>query len=59
MATTFAALENCITLTISIMKDNLAGNSDYSEVIEKLRKAILTHHEPSGVTYEVPKRKRT
>ena len=38
--------------------DNLAGNSDYAEVMEKLRKEIPSHHEPSGVTYKVPKRKR-
>jgi len=37
---------------------NLAGNSDYAEVMEKLRKEIPSHHEPSGVTYKVPKRKR-
>jgi arylsulfatase A-like enzyme len=38
--------------------DNLAGNSDYAEVMEKLRKEIPTHHEPSGVTYVPPKRNR-
>ena len=37
--------------------DNLAGNSDYAEVMEKLRKEIPSHHEPSGVTYKVPKLK--
>jgi arylsulfatase A-like enzyme len=37
---------------------NLVGNSDYAEVMEKLRKEIPTHHEPSGVTYKVPRRNR-
>ena len=38
--------------------ENLAGNSDYSEVKEKLRKEIPTHHEPNGVTYVPPKPNR-
>ena len=37
---------------------NLAGNSDYAEVIEKMRKGIPTHHEPTGATQGSPGRKR-
>jgi len=37
---------------------NLAGKSGYAEVREKMRKGIPTHHEPPGVTYTPPSRKR-
>ena len=36
---------------------NLAGNSEYAAIKKKMRKYLPTHHEPSGITYEVPKRK--
>jgi len=36
---------------------NLAGNPEYAAIKKKMRKSLPTHHEPSGVTYEVPKRK--
>jgi arylsulfatase A-like enzyme len=36
---------------------NLAGNPEYAAIKKKMRKFLPTHHEPSGVTYEVPKRK--
>ncbi len=36
---------------------NLAGNPEYAASKKKMRKFLPTHHEPSGVTYEVPKRK--
>ena len=39
--------------------DNLAGNSDYAEVMEKLRKEIPTHHEPFGALQGAFERKRT
>mgnify|MGYP001034227041 FL=1 len=35
---------------------NLAGNPEYAAIKKKMRKSLPTHHEPSGVTYEVPKR---
>ena len=38
--------------------DNLANNPEYAAIKKKMRKEIPAHHEPSGVTYEVPKRKR-
>ncbi len=37
---------------------NLAGNSDYAEVIEKIRKGIPTHHEPIGALQRAFDRKR-
>lgn len=37
---------------------NLAGKSGYAEVKEKMRKGIPAHHEPPGVTYIPPSRKR-
>ena len=37
---------------------NLAGKSGYAEVREEMRKGIPTHHEPPGVTYTPPSRKR-
>jgi len=39
--------------------DNLAGNSDYAEVIEQLRKSIPAHHEPYGALQKAFERKRT
>lgn len=36
---------------------NLAGNPEYAAIKKMMRKSLPTHHEPSGVTYEVPKRK--
>ena len=38
---------------------NLAGNSDYAEVIEKMRKGIPAHHEPIGALQGAFDRKRT
>ena len=37
---------------------NFAGNSDYAEVKEKMRKGIPAHHESPGPTYAPPGRKR-
>lgn len=34
---------------------NLANNPQYAEIKKKMRKGLPTHHEPSGVTYVVPK----
>jgi len=38
---------------------NLADRPGYVEVKKQLRKGIPAHHEPPGVTYELPGRKRT
>ena len=35
---------------------NLVGNPEYAEIKKKLRKELPVHHQPSGVTYIVPKR---
>ena len=37
---------------------NLANNPEYATIKKKMRKEVPTHHEPSGVTYVVPKRTR-
>jgi arylsulfatase A-like enzyme len=37
---------------------NLADNPEYAAVKKKMRQELPSHHELSGVTYEVPKRKR-
>ena len=37
---------------------NLADNPEYAEVKEDLRQELPTHHEPDGVTYVPPKRRR-
>jgi arylsulfatase A-like enzyme len=35
---------------------NLSDNPKYAEIKKKMRKQLPTHHEPSGVTYKLPKR---
>jgi arylsulfatase A-like enzyme len=37
---------------------NLAGNSDYAEVIDKMRQGIPSHHEPIGALQRAFERKR-
>ena len=37
---------------------NLAKSPEYAELRKKMRKGIPDHHEPPGVTYVPPKRKR-
>jgi hypothetical protein len=37
---------------------NLAGNSEYAEVIEKMRDGIPTHHKPTGALQGAFERKR-
>jgi arylsulfatase A-like enzyme len=37
---------------------NLADNPEYAEVKKVMRKELPTHHEPDGVTYDLPGRKR-
>lgn len=36
---------------------NLADNPEYAEVKKAMRKRLPTHHEPDGVTYDLPGRK--
>jgi arylsulfatase A-like enzyme len=38
---------------------NLADNPEYTEVKKMMRKELPTHHQPNGVTYDLPGRKRT
>ena len=38
--------------------ENLADNPEYAAIKKKMRKEIPAHHEPYGVAYKVPKRKR-
>ena len=37
---------------------NLANNPEYAGVKKVMRKGLPTHHEPDGVTYDLPGRKR-
>ena len=37
---------------------NLADNPEYAKVKKDMRKGIPAHHEPSGITYKLPARKR-
>jgi arylsulfatase A-like enzyme len=37
---------------------NLADNPEYAAIKKKMLKEIPAHHEPYGVAYKVPKRKR-
>jgi len=37
---------------------NLADNPEYAEVKKVMRKGLPTHHEPNGVTYDLPGRNR-
>ena len=37
---------------------NLADNPEYAEVKTVMRKGLPTHHEPDGVTYDLPRRNR-
>ena len=38
---------------------NLADDPEYAEVKREMRKGIPAHHEPPGVTYKPPSRKRS
>ena len=38
---------------------NLAGDPEYAEVKQEMRKGLPAHHEPPGVTYKPPSRKRS
>lgn len=37
---------------------NLADNPEYADVKKAMHKELPTHHEPDGVTYELPGSKR-
>jgi arylsulfatase A-like enzyme len=37
---------------------NLADNPEYAEVKKMMRRELPTHHQPDGVTYDLPGRKR-